>query len=342
MNESTLIWVHPEYLWLLLAAVALPLGYAVKETLRRRRIRRFGDEALVRELMPSYNRAAGWVRIVLLALSIACLSFGLARPRTGAKYAERTVSGSHIVIALDVSNSMLAQDYTPNRLGRAKAAIRMLTRSLASSNRRIDRIGLVVFAGKAYVQLPVTADYVSADYFLDGISTGSVDTQGTDLAAALKTASQCLMDGSEAGKAIVLISDGEGHEDDPVPVAKDIHANGINIYTIGVGDTRGTPIQIDGAALRDENGQIVTTRLDEKTLSAIAEAGGGAYLHASDREFGLDEIIRALRDLKAAEYEAVVFEDYDEHYHYFYWGALVLLALGCLPGERRPKWRLFR
>lgn len=342
MIEELFSYAHPEYLWLLILVPLIPLLHAFKEGRRLRRIRRFGDEALVKELMPSYSAASGWVRIILLAAAAVCLIYGLARPRTGAKYAERTVSGSHIVIALDVSNSMLAQDYSPNRLERAKSAIRMLNRSLGTSNHRQDRIGLVVFAGDAYVQLPVTSDYASAELFLDGISTGSVQVQGTDIAKALTVSSRCLMDDSDAGKAIVLISDGESHEDDPVPVAKSIHENGIDIFTIGVGDTRGTPIQIDGTSLRDDDGQIVTSRLDEKTLTDIAEAGGGAYLRASDRDFGLGEIVSALRELKASRYEALVFDDYDEHYTYFYGAALILLVIGCLPGERRPKRRLFR
>ena len=239
---------------------------------------------------------------------------------------------------------MLAQDYSPNRLERAKYAIRQLTRGLGSagSQHRQDRIGLVVFAGDAYVQLPVTADYASADLFLDGISTQSVAIQGTDIAKALTLSSRCLMDGSEAGKAIVLISDGESHEADPVPVAQSIHENGINIYTVGVGDTRGTPIIIDGTAMKDEDDKIVTTRLDEKVLSDIAAAGGGAYVHATDRDFGLDAVVSSLRDLETASYNALVFEDYEEHYVYFYWAALALLVLEMLPGERRPKRRLFK
>lgn len=342
MNETTILWVHPEYLWLLVLVPLLPVAYAVKESLRRRRLRRFGDEELVRELMPSWNPAIGWVRVVFFALALGLFTVGLARPRTGSKYAEKTVSGSHIVIALDVSNSMLAQDYSPNRLERAKYAIRRLTRSLEGGGRRADRIGLVVFAGDAYVQLPVTADYASADLFLDGISTGSVAIQGTDIAKALTVASRCLMDESDAGKAIVLISDGESHEDDPVPVAESIHANGIDIYTIGVGDTRGTPIIIDGTAMKDEDDKIVTTRLDEKVLGDIAAAGGGAYLHATDRDFGLESVVSALKELRTSTYDTLVFDDYEEHYIYFYWAALALLVLGLLPGERRPKRRLFR
>ena len=344
MNESALLWAHPEYLWLLVLVPLLPLFYAVRASLRRRRLRRLGDEALVRELMPSYNPAVGWVRIVVFSLALGLFIIGTARPRTGSKYAERTLSGSHIVVALDVSNSMLAQDYSPSRLERAKQAIRQLTRGLgtAGSRRRLDRIGLVVFAGDAYVQLPVTADYASAELFLDGISPQSVAIQGTDIAKALTLSSRCLMDGSEAGKAIVLISDGESHEDDPVPVARDIHQNGVSIYTIGVGDTRGTPIIIDGTAMKDEDDKIVTTRLDEKVLSDIAAAGGGAYVHATDRDFGLDAVVSALRDLETASYNTLVFEDYEEHYVYFYWAALALLVLEMLPGERRPKKRLFK
>lgn len=346
MNEAIPFFcAEPAYLYLLLLVPVLPALYAIGQALRRRRIRALGEEKLLGELMPSYSSASGWFRVIVFSLALGLFAIGLSRPRTGSRYAEHEVEGSHIVIALDVSNSMLAQDYTPNRLERAKKAIRMLTAGLArdgQGRRRSDRIGLVVFAGDAYVQLPVTSDYVSAEMFLDGISTSSVAVQGTDIAKALTVASRCLMDGSEdAGKAIVLISDGESHEDDPIPVARDIRENGITVYTIGVGDTRGTPILIDGNSLRDDDGKIVTTRLDEQTLSDLAEAGGGIYLHASDRDFGLDKIVDALRELKAGEYGALVFEDYEEYYMYFYWAALLLLVLECLPGERRSKWGLF-
>lgn len=335
------IFGEPRYLYLLLLVPVIPVLYAVWEGFRRRRMRALGEESLLKELMPSYSPSAGWFRVIVFSLALGVFALGLARPRTGSRYAEREMEGSQIVIALDVSNSMLAGDYKPSRLESAKRAIRMLTARLARDGRS-DRIGLVVFAGDAFVQLPVTADYASAEMFLDGISTSSVTAQGTDIAKALALSSGCLSDGSEeAGKAIVLISDGESHEADPVPIARDIHGNGIDIYTIGVGSTSGQPIEIDGKQLRDDDGSIVTTRLDEKTLMGIAEAGGGLYLHASDREFGLDRIVDALRELQTSRYSALVFEDYNEYYMYFYWAALALLVLELLPGERRSRWSLF-
>lgn len=335
------IFAEPDYLYLLLLVPVIPALYAVREGARRRRIRALGDEALMQELMPSYSSSVGWFRVIVFSLALGALVLGLARPRTGSRYAEREVEGSQIVIALDVSNSMLASDYKPSRLESAKRAIRMLTARLERDGRS-DRIGLVVFAGEPFVQLPVTADYASAEMFLDGISPASVTAQGTDIARALALSSACLSEGSEeAGKAIVLISDGESHEADPIPVAKDIHETGIDIYTIGVGSPTGQPIEIDGKQLRDEDGTIVTSRLDEKTLGEIAAAGGGVYIHASDREFGLDRIVDALRELQTARFSTRVFEDYNEYYMYFYWAALALLVLAFLPGERRSRWKFF-
>ena len=336
MDETVILWARPTLLLLLLLVPLIPVGHGLLELLRHRRLRRFGEQGLVKELMPSHSTSLGWVKCILLTLALGAFVVGLAQPRSGAKYAERTVSGSHIVVALDVSNSMLADDYTPNRLARAKAALRMLTRGLQGSGERNDRIGLVVFAGDAYVQLPVTSDYASAEMFLDGISPSSVAVQGTDIAKALTLASRCLMDGdSDAGKAIVLISDGESHEEDPVPVAQSIHENGISIFTIGVGAPEGRLLKIDGAIMHDDDGKPVMTSLDEKTLSAIAEAGGGAYIRASDRDFGLERVVTALRQLQAAQYDTLVFDDYQEYYMYFYAIALLLLVVEVLLGDRR-------
>ena len=304
--------------------------------MRARRVKAFGDPALVEALMPSRSRSKGWVKAVLFSLAFAFFAIGLARPRTGAKLAERNTKGAEIIVALDVSNSMLAQDYSPNRLERAKLSIARLTERLQE-----DRIGLVIFAGTSFVQLPVTTDYVSAKMFLNNIDTGSIPVQGTAIGDAIRLSIKSFSAQSEKSRVIVVISDGENHEDDAVGAAKQAAEYGIKVYTIGVGSPEGQPIPMDGELLRDKDGNIVVTRLNEEMLRDIARAGGGAYIHAGGEEFGLNPIIQDIRRMEDEEFGSMVFEEYDEEYMYFFGIALLLFVLEMLIGERKPRRRLF-
>lgn len=324
------------FLYLLLALPLVPLGYAFMRTMRRRRIRRFGDEKLVSELMPHWSGAKGWVRVVLFTLALACLLVGLARPRIGAKLSERKTRGAEIMICLDVSNSMLARDYSPNRLERAKMAISALSDKLHG-----DRLGLIIFAGNSFVQLPVTADYVSAKMFLSSIDAGSVPVQGTAIGDAIHTAIRSFSAQSEKCRVIVVITDGENHEDDAVAAAKEAAQAGIKVFTIGVGSPEGCPIPVEGGLLKDKSGNIVVTRLNEKTLVDIARAGGGAYIHAGANEFGLNPIITSIREMEGEEFSSMVFEEYEEQYMYFIGAAFLLLCVSALISDRKPKRKLF-
>lgn len=331
-----LYFANAKFLWLLLLVPVILLAYAVVRRLRRKRIRAMGDEALVRDLMPSWSGAKGWVRTVLFCLAFACFSIGLARPLIGAKLAERETKGAEIMVCLDVSNSMLAQDYSPDRLSRAKLAISRLTDKLQG-----DRIGLIIFAGSSFVQLPITADYVSAKMFLNSISTESVPIQGTAIGEAIMTAAKSFSAQSEKSRVIIVITDGENHEDDAVDAAKQVAELGIKVYTIGVGSLRGQPIPVNGDLMKDKEGNIVVTRLDETTLQQVAAAGNGAYVHAGNEEFGLNPIIDEIRKLEDEKFQSVVFEDFDEQYMYFFGAALLLFVIEMLIGERRSKRRLF-
>ena len=331
-----LIFANDYYLWLLLLVPLMPLLYALFRRLRKKRLARMGSLPLVRELMPSWSGSKGWVRLVLFDLAFAFFILGIARPQIGAKLEERKTKGAEIMICLDVSNSMLARDYSPNRLERAKLAISRIADKLQD-----DRIGLIIFAGSSFVQLPITNDYVSAKMFLSSITTESVPVQGTAIGDAVLTAVKSFSAQSEKSRAIVVITDGENHEDDPVDAAKKAAGEGIKVYTIGVGSLRGEPIPVDGDLMKDKDGNIVVTRLDEGTLQKMAEVGGGAYVHAGNEEFGLNPIINDLRNLEAEQFNSVVFEDFDEQYMYFLAVALVLLVMEMLIGERRWKRRLF-
>lgn len=324
------------WLYLLILVPVIPIAFAVMRRLRRSRIRRFGDEALVNELMPSVSGAKDWARVILFTLGFFFFVIGLCRPQIGAKLSERKSRGAEVMIALDVSNSMLAQDYTPNRLDRAKLAISRITDRLKE-----DRIGLIIFAGTSFVQLPITADYVSAKMFLSNISTESVPVQGTAIGDAIHTAIRSFSLESEKSRAIIIISDGENHEDDATAAATQAREAGITVYTIGVGSVQGQPIPVNGELLKDSEGNIVVTKLNEQALKEVAAAGGGAYVHAGMDEFGLNPIVDDIRAMEEEEFSSVVFEEYDEQYMYFFAFAFVLFSVDFMLGRRRSRKKLF-
>ncbi|MBR5661549.1 MAG: VWA domain-containing protein [Bacteroidales bacterium] len=331
-----IIFAHSQYLLLLLLIPFFFLGLALWMGARRRRLRKLGDEALVNELMPSWSRSKRWVRAILYSLAFFFFVIGLSRPQIGAKLKEYKVKGAEIMVVLDVSNSMLAQDYSPNRLERAKLAISRITDRLQG-----DRIGLIIFAGSSFVQLPITSDYVSAKMFLSNISTESIPIQGTAIGDAINTAVKSFSAQSENSRAIIVITDGENHEDDAVAAAAQAAEAGVKVYTIGVGSVEGQPIPMNGGLLKDKEGNIVVTKLDEDTLKEIARAGGGAYVHAGNDEFGLTPIVNDIKKMQEEEYSSVVFEEYDEQFMYFLGIALALFVLEMLIGERRSRRHLF-
>ena len=329
-------FANAQYLLLLLLIPVFFIVQAVVLKLRRRRIRKFGDEALVAKLMPSYAKAKVWVRLTMFSLGFFFFVIGLSRPQIGAKLKEHETKGAEIMIVLDVSNSMLAEDYSPNRLERAKLAISRLVDKL-----REDRIGLIVFAGNSFVQLPITTDYVSAKMFLNSISTESVPVQGTAIGEAINTAIRSFSVQSEKSRAVIVITDGENHEDDPVAVAKQAAEVGVRVFAIGVGSPEGKPIPMDGELLKDKEGNIVVTRLDEKVLHDVAEAGNGVYVRAGNSEFGLNPIIDEIRKMEDEKYSSVVFEEFDEQFMYFLGMALVFFVIEMLIGDRKSKRHLF-
>lgn len=329
-------FAQAQYLFLLFLIPFFFLIQALVLRLRRRRIRKFGDEKLVRELMPSYAKAKVWVRLTLFSVGFFFFVIGLSRPQIGAKLKEHETKGAEIMIALDVSNSMLAEDYSPNRLERAKLAISRLVDKL-----RDDRIGLIVFAGNSFVQLPITTDYVSAKMFMNSISTESVPVQGTAIGEAINTAMRSFSSQSEKSRAIIVITDGENHEDDPVAAAKQAAEMGVRVFTIGVGSPEGKPIPMDGELLKDKDGNIVVSRLDESVLQEVAKAGNGVYVRAGNSEFGLNPIIEDIRRMEDEKYSSIVFEEYDEQFMYFLAIALFFFVIEMLVGDRRSKRHLF-
>ncbi len=324
----------------LLLLFLIPLFFVIQAVVlrfRRRRLRKFGDEELVKNLMPSYSKARIWVRLTLFSIGFFFFAIGLSRPQIGAKLKEHETKGAEIMIVLDVSNSMLAEDYSPNRLDRAKLAISRLVDKL-----RDDRIGLIVFAGNSFVQLPITTDYVSAKMFLNSITTESVPVQGTAIGEAVNTAVRSFSAQSEKSRAIIVITDGENHEDDPVAAAKQAAELGIRVFAIGVGSPEGKPIPMNGELLKDKNGDIVVTRLDESVLQEVAKAGNGVYVRAGNSEFGLNPIIDDIKKMDDEKYNSIVFEEYDEQFMYFLAIALFFFVIEMLVGDRKSKKHLFR
>ncbi len=324
------------YLYLLLLVPLLPLLFGLRRYLRRRDVDKLGERALVVQMMPSVSGVKPWVRVVLFTLGFLFFVIGLARPQAGARLKQQESKGVEIMIALDVSNSMLAEDYSPNRLERAKLAIARLTDRLHG-----DRIGLVVFAGTSFVQLPITTDYVSAKMFLSSISTSSVPIQGTAIGDAIRLSVKSFSPQSEKSRAIVVITDGENHEDNPEEAARTAAQEGVRVFTIGIGSPEGKPIPYEGGMLKDKDGNIVVTRLDEKTLRDVAQAGGGVYVRAGNSEFGLQPIVDRIQSMDKEKFNSMVFSEYDELFMYFFAAALLLFTLSMLPGGRRNKRQLF-
>ncbi len=334
-------FAQAQYLLLILLIPFLFIGYGLFRKGRNRKIAKLGNPEILAALMPERPRAKGWVRISFFAVAWFFFAIGLARPQMGAKLKENNRKGAEIMIALDVSNSMLAQDYYPNRLERAKLAISRLVDKLQG-----DRIGLIVFAGQSFVQLPITTDYVSAKIFLNTIGTESVPVQGTALGEAINTAIKSFSSEAQMqqdNKAIILITDGENHEDDAVAAARNAAELGIKVFCVGVGSPEGKPIPYgeNGDLMKDKEGNIVVTKLNEQILEEVASAGDGAYVRAGNAEFGLNPIIDELKQLQEQQFKSVVFEDFEEQYMYFFAIALVFLLLEFLVGNRRVGKRMF-
>lgn len=333
-----MILSQPQYLWLLLL---VPVFFAVQVLvlkLRRRRILRFGDEALVNTLMPSYARGKVWVRLSFFAIAFCFIVFALTRPQRGVRLKEQYLKGAEVIIALDVSKSMLAEDYSPNRLERAKLAISRVTEKLHG-----DRIGLIVFAGVPDTKIPLTSDYVSTKMFINSISTGSIPISGTAIGAAIDLAVSGFSEDNDKSRALIVITDGENHEDDAVAAARRAAEKGVRVFTIGVGTKEGKMIpDPDGGYITDKDGVNVVSHLDEETLAEIASAGNGAYVQANNVEFGLAPVIEEIQNMEDTVTTILTYEEYEELYMYFLAAALFFLVLENLVGDRRSKIHLFR
>lgn len=309
------------------AAVAI---FVFAQLRRRRRLERFASSSLLAQLTPSASPARLRTKFILYTLAVTFLILAAARPQVGSKLREEHQKGIEMMLVVDVSNSMLAEDFEPNRLDRTKFAIDRVVESMKQ-----DRIGVVAFAGEAQVQLPITSDYRMARAFARKLSPAMVRTQGTDLGAAIKLASMSFSSQSEGSRVMILITDGENHESDALEAAQAAAEKGIAIYTIGIGTPEGAPVMIGGEYLTDEKGDMVVSKLDEKMLQEIASATGGAYVRATKQSIGLKEIVDRLKELDESDLATTRFEAFDEQYQYPLAVALLLLLIEWLILDRR-------
>ncbi len=312
-------------LWWLVTLPVFVVAYIVATQRKRRQLEAFGDSELMAQLMPDASQSRPIVKFSLLMAALVLLIIAAARPQYGQQ--ERTVKrqGIEVMVALDISNSMLAEDVVPNRLDRAK---QMLSKMV--DNMTDDKVGLVVFAGEAFTQLPITCDYVSAKMFLNTITPNLIPTQGTAIGAALQTAITSFgAIEDEVGRAIILITDGENHEDDAIAVAKKAQEMGIQVFVVGIGKPEGSPIPKPGTNdyFKDRAGQVVVSRLNEEMCQEIAAAGKGAYVRCDNTNTAMRAIEKELERIATAELESTVYADYNEQYQSFVLIALLLLVI---------------
>lgn len=330
-------FANGELLYLLILVPVLVIVYLLAVGRRRRLVARFGNPGLLRELMPDFSRGRIRFKAVLFIAAYTLLVFAAARPQFGSKLREEHSRGVEMMLVVDVSNSMMAEDFEPNRLERTKYAIGKLFEGLQQ-----ERVGLVVFAGEPKVQLPITSDYRMAQAFAKRISPSLVGEQGTAIGRALEQAMLSFSSQSEQSRVIVLVTDGENHEDDAVEAARKAAEQGIRIYTIGIGTPEGAPIQIDGDFIKDENGEMVVSKLNEAMLEQIASITGGAYVRATKQSIGLEEIVKSIDEMEKSDLATVRFEEYNEQYQYPLAAALVLLVLDVfILSRRNPRLRRF-
>ena len=328
---------HTEHLWWLLALLVVAFVFAYNLLWTKKMVKKLSSVKLRGLVLPQLSFKTKWGHFFLFILTWIFLILGIANPQIGSKLYESKREGIDLIVAIDVSNSMLAEDIKPNRLDRTRMGVEKLIDNLEG-----DRLGIVIFAGKAYVQLPLTTDYAAAKLFTSSLSTGSVNSQGTSIGAALETSLQSFDFSTKTSKAIIIVTDGEDHEEDVISLAQQAREKGVTVYTIGMGSAQGAPIPIyrNGIQLgykKDKNGTTIITRLNEAMLMDIADNGGGKFFRANNGSLGLKSILSEINKLEATEMESKIFSDYEDRFQYFLIAALLLLLLEIIWPEKRMK-----
>ena len=332
-------FVHSEYLYVLVVIPVMIAAYWLFARSRANALARFGREAILERLAEQASRTKRLGKFVALAVGVAFLLIGLANPQIGTRLEEVKQEGVDIFITLDVSLSMKAEDIKPNRLEKAKFEIRNLIGRLGG-----DRIGLIVFAGEAYTQFPLTTDYSAANLFLDVVDVDVVPVPGTSIGAAIERAMESFDPKDATTKVVVIITDGENTEGDAIEAAEEAEKQGVLIYTIGLGSPTGAPIPVHNAAgqqvdfKRDRSGAIVVSKLDEPSLERIASIGNGKYFRGTNAQDELEEIYKNINALQKKEFGVKQFTDYEDRFQYFLFPAVLLLLLEMIMTEYRVRW----
>ena len=326
-------FANPDFLYLLLLLPLIVAVYLYSNHRRRQNIRKYGDPALLKELMPTISKYRPDVKFWLTFSALALIIIMLARPQFGSKMETVKRSGVETVIALDISNSMLAEDVAPSRLEKSK---KLIARLIDTFNN--DKVGLNVFAGEAFTQLPITSDYISAKMFLESINPSLISTQGTDIGAAIRLAIKSFTPNDGVGKAIIVITDGENHEGGAIEAAKEAAEKNMQVFILGVGSPNGSPIPVERGSndfRRDKNGEVIVTKLNEAMCQEIAKAGNGVYIRVDNSNSAEKILNEQIAKLAKSDVESQVFTEFDEQFQALAWLILILLVAEMLILERK-------
>lgn len=326
-------FANTTYLWFLLIIPVMTLIMLWAEWHRKKMIRRLGDSGLISALMPMASTQRRWTKFILLQVIIALLVLMAARPQSAGQVVNEKRSGIETMICLDISNSMLAEDVEPSRLQKSKMLIENLVDKFSN-----DKVGLIVFAGDAFVQLPITSDYVSAKMFLQNIDPSLIATQGTNIAEAIRLACNSFTQQENIGKAIIVITDGEDHEGGAMEMAQEANDNGFNVFILGIGSTHGAPIPMGNDYLKDNSGENVMTALNEQMCKEIAAAGKGTYIHVDNTSTAQEQLDAELTKLQQGEIGALQYTDYEEDFQVFGILVILLIIIEVYMSEAKNPW----
>lgn len=334
-----LVYHRPNYFWLLLSLPLITIIFLLLLRWKNKRLKAFSEVNLLSEVLPDLSSTRTIFKFLLYRFALSAFIIGIIDPKMGSKLEEVKSMGIDVIIALDVSRSMLAEDITPNRLERAKQTIGQMIDRLKG-----DRIGIIVFAGDAYVQLPVTSDYEAARMFLSGINTESVPVQGTAIGAAIELAMESFAEQEGRSRSIVVITDGENHEDDAIEAARDAASKGTVVHAIGMGSVEGAPLPVldsRGNTIgfkKDAAGQTVVSALNENMLIDLVDAGTGIFVRAGASYVNTNELIAELGKLEKQEQGVYQFSDYEHRFQWFFALGLFLLLIDVVTGSARKSW----
>lgn len=318
---------HTEYLWGLLLIVAYIILFWYRYYSKKKKWHKLGSVEMRNFLIPEKSTSRNIWKNILLIIATVFLVIALANPQVGAKFSKVKIKGAEIIIALDVSNSMEAEDIQPSRLDKARQEVIQLLGKIKS-----DRVGLIIFAGKSFIPVPLTTDYAMLKMYLRGINTDIISTQGTDIGGAINLAMESFSESKKNDKAIILITDGENHESNAIDLAKKAADKGISVHTIGLGKKEGVPLPVynrygQKEFRKDKDGNVVVSKLNEKLLAEIASAGKGRFVIANNYGLGLDKIYDELKGLEKSDFDEKVVMDYEDDFQFYLWIALALLVL---------------